>query len=39
MRLSKAMWSYFEKTGSVMAYLLYCRYLRLEDLIDGSQIQ
>lgn len=31
MRLSEALWSFFERTGSVVAYLLYCRYLRIEE--------
>lgn len=31
MALSKAFWSVFEMTGSVVAYLLYCHYLRAEN--------
>lgn len=30
MTLSEAFWTVFEMTGSVVAYLLYCHYLRAE---------
>jgi hypothetical protein len=31
MTLSEAFWTVFEMTGSVVAYLLYCHYLRAEN--------
>jgi len=37
MALSKAFWTVFEMTGSVLAYLLYCHYQRTEG--DDSDIQ
>jgi hypothetical protein len=30
MTLSEAFWTVFEMTGSVVAYLLYCHYQRVE---------
>lgn len=30
MTLSEAFWTVFEMSGSVVAYLLYCHYLRVE---------
>lgn len=36
MTLSQAFWAVFEKTGSVVAYLLYCHYQRYES--EGASI-
>ncbi len=35
MTLSKAFWTVFEMTGSVVAYLLYCHYLKAEEGTKG----
>ncbi len=34
MKLAKAFWSVFEKTGSVLAYLLYRHYLSASHVSD-----
>ena len=34
MKLAKAFWSVFEKTGSVLAYLLYRHYLNASYVSD-----
>ncbi|MGI6643603.1 MAG: YqzL family protein [Bacillota bacterium] len=39
MKLAKAFWSVFEKTGSVMAYLLYRHYLELSTRFEKSEVQ
>jgi hypothetical protein len=39
MRLSEAFWSFFERTGSVVAYLLYCHYLRIEETIRDRAVR
>lgn len=39
MELSKAFWTVFEMTGSVVAYLLYCHYLRSEGSSTSSVVQ
>ena len=39
MRLSEAFWSFFERTGSVVAYLLYFHYLRIEETIRNREIR
>lgn len=39
MTLSKAFWTVFEMTGSVVAYLLYCHYLRAEEDTRAYTVQ
>lgn len=39
MTLSEAFWTVFEMSGSVVAYLLYCHYHKVEVEIRSSMLQ
>ena len=39
MKLAKAFWSVFEKTGSVLAYLLYRHYLQASHMGEAEAFE